>query len=136
MRREALKRLHDALKAIEAIQRFIENCTLNHYLEPELIQSAVERKFEIIGEALNRSQDADTSVLDFIPDLRLIGGTRNRIIHVYDTVDQLMLWDAIQNDLPGLKASLRDALNTNPPHDFVTVVNAANACLGAYRSTS
>ena len=53
MRREALKRLHDALEAIEAIQRFIENCTLDHYLENELIQSAVERKFEIIGEALN-----------------------------------------------------------------------------------
>jgi uncharacterized protein with HEPN domain len=53
MRREALKRLHDAFEAIEAIQRFIENCTLDHYLENELIQSAVERKFEIIGEALN-----------------------------------------------------------------------------------
>jgi uncharacterized protein with HEPN domain len=88
MRREALKRLHDALEAIEAIQRFIEDCTLDHYLENELIQSAVERKFEIIGEALNRAQDTDSSVLDFIPDLRLIVGTRNRIIHVYDTVDQ------------------------------------------------
>ena len=115
MRREALKRLHDAQEAIEAIQRFIEDCTLDHYLDNELIQSAVERKFEIIGEALNRAQDADRSVLDFIPDLRLIVGTRNRIIHVYDTVDQLVLWDAIQNDLPGLKDSLRDVLRTNRP---------------------
>jgi len=41
--------------------------------------------------------------------------TRNRIIHAYDTVDQLILWDAIQNDLPGLKASLREVLRTNPP---------------------
>ena len=62
----------------------------------------MERKFEIIGEALNRAQDADTSVLDSIPGRRLI-------------VDQLILWDAIQNDLPGLKASLRDVLSTNPP---------------------
>ena len=115
MRREALKRLHDALEAIEAIQRFIENCTLDHYLDNELIQSAVERKFEIIGEALNRAQEADTSVLDVIPDLRRIVGTRNRIIHVYETVDQLIFWDAIQNDLPGLKSSLRNVLSTNPP---------------------
>jgi uncharacterized protein with HEPN domain len=57
MRREALKRLHDALEAIEAIQRFIENCTLDHYLDNELIQSAVERKFEIIGESLKRAQE-------------------------------------------------------------------------------
>jgi uncharacterized protein with HEPN domain len=75
----------------------------------------VERKFEIIGEALNRAQEADTSVLDVIPDLRRIVGTRNRIIHVYETVDQLILWDAIQNDLPGLKSSLRDVLRANPP---------------------
>jgi uncharacterized protein with HEPN domain len=75
----------------------------------------VERKFEIIGEALKRAEDADTSVLDFIPDLRRIVGTRNRIIHVYETVDQLILWDAIQNDLPGLKTSLLDVLSTNPP---------------------
>lgn len=115
MRREALKRLHDAVEAIEAIERFIDDCTLDHYLADELIQSAVERKFEIIGEALKRAQDADTSVFDVIPDLRRIVATRNRIIHVYETVDQLILWDAIQNDLPGLKASLRDVLSTNPP---------------------
>ena len=98
-----------------AIQRFIEDCTLDHYLDDELIQSAAERKFKIIGEALNRAQNADTSVLDVIPDLRRIVRTRNRIIHVYETVDQLILWDAIQNDLPGLKDSLRDVLRTNPP---------------------
>jgi len=115
MRREALKRLHDALEAIEAIQRFIDNCTLDYYLDNELTQSAVERKFEIIGEALKRAQEADASVLDVIPDLHRIVGTRNRIIHVYETVDQLILWDAIQNDLPGLKASLRDVLSTIPP---------------------
>lgn len=45
MRREALKRLLDAFEAIEAIERFIENCTLDRYLDDELIQSAVERKF-------------------------------------------------------------------------------------------
>ncbi|MCT0213262.1 MULTISPECIES: DUF86 domain-containing protein [unclassified Synechococcus] len=115
MRREALKRLLDAFEAIEAIERFIENCTLDHYLDDELIQSAVERKFEIIGEALKRALDADPSVLDVIPDLRRIVGTRNRIIHVYETVDQLILWDAIQNDLPGLKTSLQDVLSNNAP---------------------
>jgi hypothetical protein len=46
MRREALKRLLDAFEAIEAIERFIENCSLDHYLDNELIQSAVERKFD------------------------------------------------------------------------------------------
>ena len=115
MRREALKRLLDAFEAIEAIERFIENCSLDHYLDNELIQSAVERKFEIIGEALKRALEADPSVLMIIPDLRRIVGTRNRIIHVYEAVDQLILWDSIQNDLPGLKSSLLALLDKDPP---------------------
>jgi uncharacterized protein with HEPN domain len=115
MRREALKHLLDGFEAIEAIERFIENCTLDHYLHNELIQSAVERKFEIIGEALKRALEADPSVLAIIPDLRRIVGTRNRIIHVYEAVDQLILWDSIQNDLPGLRSSLLTALEKDPP---------------------
>ena len=86
MRTEALKRLFDAFTAIESIERFIANCTLDQYLDNELIQSAVERKFEI-----------------------------NRIIHGYEAVDQLILWDAIHNDLPSLRNSLLEVLNNDPP---------------------
>jgi uncharacterized protein with HEPN domain len=85
MQTEALKRLLDAFTAIESIERFIANSTLDQYLDNELIQSAVERKFEI-----------------------------NRIIHVYEAVDQLILWDAIQNDLPSLRNCLLEMLNNDP----------------------
>ena len=47
MQREALKRLLDPYEAIAAIERFTDNCSLDAYLDNELIQSAVERKFEI-----------------------------------------------------------------------------------------
>ena len=85
MQTEALKRLFDAFTAIESIERFIANSTLDQYLDDELIQSAVERKFEI-----------------------------NRIIHVYEAVDQLILWDAIQNDLLSLRNCLLEMLNNDP----------------------
>ena len=85
MQTEALKRLFDAFTAIESIERFFANSTLDQYLDNELIQSAVERKFEI-----------------------------NRIIHVYEAVDQLILWDAIQNDLPSLRNCLLEMLNNDP----------------------
>ena len=85
MQTEALKRLFDAFTAIESIERFIANSTLDQYLDNELIQSAVERKFEI-----------------------------NRIIHLYEAVDQLILWDAIHNDLPSLRNSLLEMLNNDP----------------------
>jgi uncharacterized protein with HEPN domain len=66
-------------------------------------------------EALRRAFEADPDILNNIPDLHRIVGTRNRIIHVYEAVDQLILWDTIQNDLPELKTSLQAALNNNPP---------------------
>ena len=75
----------------------------------------MERKFEIIGEALKRALEADPDVTNLIPELRSIVGTRNRIVHVYEAVDQLILWDAIQNDLPGLKRAISVALERNPP---------------------
>lgn len=114
MQTEALKRLFDAFTAIESIERFIANSTLDQYLDNELIQSAVERKFEIIGEALKRASEADPNLLNAIPDLRRIVGTRNRIIHVYEAVDQLILWDAIHNDLPSLRNCLLEMLNNDP----------------------
>jgi len=85
MQTEALKRLFDAFTAIESIERFIANSTLDQYLDNELIQLAVERKFEI-----------------------------NRIVHVYEAVDQLILWDVIHNDLPSLRNSLLEMLNNDP----------------------
>lgn len=115
MQREALKRLLDAYEAIAAIERFTDNCSLDAYLDNELIQSAVERKFEIIGEALKRALETDPDVLNLIPELHRIVGTRNRIIHEYEAVDQLILWDSIQNDLPGLRRALMVVLEMNPP---------------------
>jgi uncharacterized protein with HEPN domain len=78
-----------------------------------MLQAAVERKFEILGEALKKAVDADESVEKYIPELRQIVATRNRIIHVYGAVDPLLLWDVIQTDLPGWKARLsrRSALS-------------------------
>lgn len=115
MQREALKCLLDAYEAIAATERFTDNCPLDVYLDNELIQSAVERKFEIIGEALKRALETDPDVLNLIPELHRIVGTRNRIIHEYEAVDQLILWDSIQNDLPGLRRNLLVVLELNPP---------------------
>ena len=54
MKDEIFAHLHDILHAGTAIQEFIAGCTLDDYLSDELLRSGVERKFEIMGEALNR----------------------------------------------------------------------------------
>ena len=101
-----MKCLLDALRAIEAIQRFTSDVVLDHYLSNEILQAAIERKFEILGETLKQATDQNPDLARSIPDLRAIIGTRNRIIHSYDAVDQLILWDAVSHDLYPLKASL------------------------------
>jgi uncharacterized protein with HEPN domain len=108
------KRLQDALDAIFSIEAFLAEQSLDRFLEHPMLQAAVERKFEIIGEALKRAEELDDTIQHWIPELRQIVATRNRIIHVYDEVDHLILWDVVQSELPGLKAKLITALDGNP----------------------
>ena len=108
------KRLRDALDAIVSVEAFLADQSLDHFLEHPMMQEAVERKFEIIGEALKKAEELDDTILQWIPELRQIVATRNRIIHVYDEVDHLILWDVVQSELPGLKAKLIAALDGNP----------------------
>lgn len=61
----------------------------------------VERKVEIMGEAINRIRKIDASVE--IPNARAIIDTRNRIIHAYDNVQPEFLWSLVIRHIPELK---------------------------------
>jgi uncharacterized protein with HEPN domain len=74
MNTEALKRLADALGAACAIERFTLGQSQDGFESNELLYSAVERKFEIIGEALMLAEIADASVIGSVPELRKIVG--------------------------------------------------------------
>ncbi len=111
---EAHKRLADALEAASAIERFTDGHTQDDFESNELLHSAVERKFEIIGEALKLAELADPSVIERVPELRKIIGMRNRIIHAYDVVDHDVLWTTLRKWLPTLKRQLMEALSPTP----------------------
>lgn len=65
----------------------------------------VERKVEIMGEAVNRIRKTDPSVL--IPNSRAIIDTRNRIIHSYDNVYPEFLWGLVKRHIPELKKDIQ-----------------------------
>lgn len=68
-----------------------------------LLQLAVERQFEIIGEALARLERVDSAHLaEAIPEYRRIIGFRNLIAHGYDVIDDAALWDFVVNRVPEL----------------------------------
>jgi uncharacterized protein with HEPN domain len=110
---ETKRRLLDALEACRAIEQFSAGVEYTRFLVDEMLQAAIERKFEILGEALNRAEESDPELAERLPEVRRIIGMRNRIIHGYDAVDEEILWDAVQFKVPILSeqvtAMLRDA---------------------------
>jgi uncharacterized protein with HEPN domain len=111
---ESRKYLWDASSAAARIVRFIGKRTFDDYLEDEMLRAAVERQFEIIGEALSRLRRVDPDAAAAIPDLGRIVAFRNILIHAYAMVDDHLVWGVIESGLPKLCAVL-DQLLAAPP---------------------
>ena len=84
----------------------MEGKSFEEFLEDDILRSAVERKFEIIGEALNRIRRIDSELTSRISEHRNIISFRNILADGYDVVDYEIVWEIIRDDLPRL---LRDA---------------------------
>jgi uncharacterized protein with HEPN domain len=78
-----------------------------------VLRSAVERQFEIAGEALRRLAQLDAPLAARIPNLPRIVAFRNILIHGYALIDRARVWSVVQNDLPALRAAL-DRLLAEP----------------------
>ena len=110
MRRDPRVHLLDALDAAQAIQTFGAARTEEDYGHDRLLRSAIDREFEVVGEALNRLRRDDPAVAARIPDLAEIVGFRNVLIHGYDIVDRSAVWKAITVEIPLLVASISGLL--------------------------
>ena len=110
MKTHTKKRLLDALTACQAIEVFIAGRAFADYEQNLILRSAVERQFEIIGESLHHAEADDPAVTELLPELRRIVGMRNRIIHGYDSVDDELLWQTIQHNIPPLREHLEQIL--------------------------
>lgn len=106
MKDEILKYLLDIREAVSAITKFVEGITFETYTENELIRSGVERKFEIVGEALNRLKTIDQELIEEIREYRSIISFRNILAHGYDTIDDRIVWGIIQDDLKNLSVDV------------------------------
>ena len=106
MRDEVLKHLHDIRDAASAIARFVQGKTFDDYVRDDLLRSAVERKFEIVGEGLRRLRTDDPAVLAEIRDSRAVISFRNILAHGYDSIDDRIVWGIIEEDIEGLRADV------------------------------
>ena len=97
--------VQDILEAVDKIERFIGNSSIDDFLNDERTIDAVIRNLEIIGEAANRLPDPFKNSHTQIEWSKLIG-LRNRIVHAYFGIDLQIVWSIIKNDLRLLKDQL------------------------------
>ncbi len=102
MQRDPRAFLWDVRESTLAIQAFTEGMDAAAYAGNAMAQAAVERKFEVIGEALSQLAKLDAAMAKRIPDLPQIVAFRNQLIHGYATVNVSTVWNIAQNALPSL----------------------------------
>jgi uncharacterized protein with HEPN domain len=110
MNDETRKSLIDILQAASEIQGFVSGMAFVAYQNSLVTQRAVERDFEIIGEALNRIMRTNPMLLETVSEHPRIIGFRNILIHGYDIVDEMIVWTAITNHLPKLVGEIEAIL--------------------------
>jgi uncharacterized protein with HEPN domain len=109
------KLLLDVREAGQSILQHTAGKSLAQYSADRFFRRAVEREFEIVGEALKRIDQIDPPTATRISELRRIVDFRNRIIDGYDTVDDAVVWGIVEKHLPLLikeVAGLLDADGT------------------------
>ena len=104
------KYLADILHAIELIEEFTSELNdFSKYDSDIKTQSAVERQFEIIGEALNQFKKLEPNIP--IQNDKQIITFRNRLVHAYDSLDNSMIWVIMKKHLNPLKQEIQSLLN-------------------------
>jgi uncharacterized protein with HEPN domain len=102
--------LWDAREAAEVIATITAGKTFTEFDQDIVLRSAVERQFEIVGEALAQLARLDRALADTIPDLREIIAFRNVLIHGYAAIDRTRVWGMLEKNLLQLRAVLADLL--------------------------
>lgn len=109
MQLELKKYLLDIQDSINGIYEYLgEVRDYKVFSSNRMMKKAIEREFEIIGEAMKR-------VLDLNPDIQITNARkivdfRNWVIHGYDHVDDVIVWGIIIKDLPRLKEEVASLL--------------------------
>ena len=111
---EIQKYLFDINEACGLLVQFTTGKTFSDYSADPMLRSAVERQFEIIGEALAQLLRLDPGLRSRIKDSGRIVAFRNRLIHGYSSVADDVVWGILEANLPSLQeevAALKKELN-------------------------
>jgi len=101
--------LNDILKALEAVENFVEGLNFEDFKQDDKTSSAVLRKFEIIGEA---AKQVPESIKQKYPAVgwKEMAGMRDKLIHLYFGINYELVWQTIKNRIPEIKPAIRQIL--------------------------
>jgi uncharacterized protein with HEPN domain len=103
--------LWDARRAAEQVAAFVQGRTIDEYRADVMLRSAVERQFEIVGEALNSLRRVAPDVAAQITDLPRIVAFRNILAHGYARVDDNLVWAVATERVDPLIKALTELLD-------------------------
>ena len=105
--------LSDIKVSISKILEYTKDMSFDAYEADSKTKDAVERNFEIIGEASSRIPDSFKKIHPGI-EWRIIKDFRNFIIHEYFGINNLIVWDIIQFRLPDLLKEIEGLIAEQP----------------------
>ena len=106
------KYLFDILRAIELAEEFVRDVPDFAVYQADLkTRSAVERQLGIVGEAVNQLRRGWPEMQ--LPNTKQMVDFRNRLIHSYDNIDDVIVWAILKKHLPALKADVQKHLAEN-----------------------
>ena len=95
------------LESIEKTEKYLDGYSFEQFENDDRTIDAIVRNFEIIGEASNNISSAFKELHPEV-DFRSATSMRNRLAHGYDDIDLKTVWDAVMQDFPALKKSIKD----------------------------
>lgn len=110
MRPETASALFDMRRAAERIGEATFGKNFSDFEKDWYFQSAIERQFEVLGEALARIRDFERAIFDRIPEANKIVGLRNIIIHGYDSINPAIIWTVAEERVANLNEILEELL--------------------------
>lgn len=104
-----VQKLQHILDSVSEIESYIRGISLDEFLENSMMRFACIKQIEIIGEAANHLS-AETQLKFNKVQWRQIIGMRHILVHEYFGVDDQLVWQIIQTDIPPLKDAIIAAL--------------------------
>ncbi len=103
----------DMLEAAVSVTEFVKDLTSEQFLQNRMVQAAVERQVEILGEAARRVSDPFKTAHPEIPWRRIVG-MRNVLAHEYGEIIQSRMWALTVDQIPELIVQLEPLITPSP----------------------